>query len=61
MLRKTKPDPELLPVHRPRCPDCQMRMRATDLSCGPEGFKHRTFECPKCGHLETRIVASDPA
>src|SRR5258705_11618499 len=60
MPRMPKPDPELLPIHRPRCPDCQMRMITADLSSGPEGFEHRTFECSRCGHTETRVVASDP-
>jgi hypothetical protein len=55
-----KPDPELLPIHRPRCPDCQMRMITADVSCGPEGFEHRTFECSRCGHSETRVTTGDP-
>jgi len=54
-----KPDPELLPIHRPRCPDCQMRMITADVSSGPEGLEHRTFECSRCGHTETRLVAGD--
>jgi hypothetical protein len=33
-----KPDPELLPVHRPLCPKCQKRMTTTAVSDGPEGF-----------------------
>jgi hypothetical protein len=55
-----RPDPELLPIHRPPCPDCQKRMITADIASGPEGFECRTFECPKCGHSETRMVASDP-
>jgi hypothetical protein len=52
-----KPDPELLPVHRPLCPKCQKRMRTTAVSDGPDGFEHRRFECLKCTVTETRTLA----
>ncbi len=56
----TKPDPELLPVQRPLCPKCQVRMTNIAVDEGPEGFEHRTFECSRCGQSETRIIALDP-
>jgi hypothetical protein len=60
MTATRKPDPELLPIHRPRCPDCQTRMITVAIASGPDGFESRTFECRKCGHGETAILASDP-
>jgi hypothetical protein len=56
----SKPNPEFLPIGRPRCPNCQMRMMTADISPGPEGFEHRTFECVKCDHTEKTIFACDP-
>jgi hypothetical protein len=55
-----RPDPELLPIHRPRCPKCQKRMISTAVSDGPDGFERRRFDCLKCTVTEMRTLASDP-
>lgn len=60
MTATRKPDPELLPIHRPRCPQCQMRMITVAIELVPGGFERRSFECRKCGHAEIGTVASDP-
>jgi hypothetical protein len=36
-----------------------MRMATAAVAAGPEGRERRTFEC-RCGHSETRLVATDP-
>ena len=55
-----RPDPELLPIQRPRCPNCQMRMVTTAAIPDSEGFEKRTFECLKCHNVETRAMVADP-
>jgi hypothetical protein len=55
-----KPDPELLPIHRPRCPHCQTRMITAAVSDRPDGFEHRTFKCLKCAHTDALMLVSDP-
>ena len=46
-------------ISRPRC--CQQtRMLLSKLEEGPHGFDHHTFECQKCGRVETTVVSSDP-
>lgn len=57
MLRS---DPELLPIQRPRCPKCQMRMVSTAVAVAVAGLEDRTFECRRCGHVETRRLIADP-
>jgi len=48
-------------IERPRCPTCrQNRMLLSKLEAGPAGFEYRTFECQKCGRVETLTVSSDP-
>jgi hypothetical protein len=50
----------LTAIERPRCSHCQARMMLERASPGPIGFEHRLFECPKCDHVETTVIASDP-
>jgi hypothetical protein len=48
-------------IERPRCPQCQHdRMLLSKLEAGPSGFDYRTFECQKCGCVETMAVSRDP-
>lgn len=48
-------------IERPRCPTCrQNRMLLSKLEAGPSGFDYRTFECQRCGRVETAVVSSDP-
>ena len=48
-------------IERPRCPNCrQNRMLLSKLEKGPAGFDYRSFECQKCGRVETTVVESDP-
>jgi hypothetical protein len=35
-------------------------MVTAEVCSGPEGFERRTFECLKCGHTESQILACDP-
>jgi tRNA(Ile2) C34 agmatinyltransferase TiaS len=55
-----KPDPELLPIQRPRCPTCQARMLILGVEDAPDGFESRTFRCRKCHRTETRLPGSRP-
>jgi hypothetical protein len=55
-----RPNPELLPIGRPRCLKCNVRMITADVSAGPEGFERRTFECLKCGDTDSKVIPCDP-
>jgi hypothetical protein len=35
-------------------------MLLSKLEAGPPGFDRRTFECQKCGRVETTIASRDP-
>lgn len=48
-------------IERPRCPKCQQnRMLLSKLEAGSAGFDYRTFECQKCGDVQTLAISSDP-
>jgi hypothetical protein len=48
-------------IERPRCPNCrQNRMLLSKLEAAPAGFDYRSFECQKCGRVETTVVERDP-
>jgi tRNA(Ile2) C34 agmatinyltransferase TiaS len=48
-------------IERPRCPSCnQNRMLLSKLESGPSGFGCVTFECRKCGRVQTTEIANDP-
>jgi len=48
-------------IERPRCPSCnQNRMLLSKLESGPSGYDRRTFECQKCGRVQTTLASSDP-
>jgi len=52
-------EPSLLPIERPRCPKCQGRMMLARIEPGPAHSDLRTFECPKCEHVEKKL-GDDP-
>ena len=52
-------EPSLLPTDRPRCPKCQGRMMLAGIESGPAHSDLRTFECPKCQHVQT-VSVEDP-
>jgi DNA-directed RNA polymerase subunit RPC12/RpoP len=52
-------EPSLLPIERPRCPKCHGRMMLAGIEPGPAHADLRTFECPRCGHVQKTSV-EDP-
>ena len=55
-----RPEPSLIPIERPRCPQCSKRMMLTRISPASESDDSRVFECANCNHTMTRTVARDP-
>lgn len=48
-------------IERPHCPNCrQNRMLLSKLERGPTGFDYHSFECQKCGRIQTTVVERDP-
>jgi hypothetical protein len=48
-------------IERPRCPSCNhSRMLLSKLEPGPSGYDCRTFECQKCGRVQTTLASRDP-
>jgi len=48
-------------AERPRCPSCnQNRMLLSKLESGSSGLDCHTFECQKCGRVQTTMISRDP-
>ena len=48
-------------IERPRCASCRHnRMLLSKLEQGPTGFDYHSFECQKCGRIQTTVVQRDP-
>ncbi len=48
-------------IERPRCPECrQDRMLMSKHEMGRSGCGTSTFECRKCGRVQTVVGSDDP-
>jgi hypothetical protein len=48
-------------IKRPACPNCRdSRMLLSKLETGRSGFGTGSFECQKCGRVQTTVVSGDP-
>jgi hypothetical protein len=43
---------------RPACPKCSTQMYLACIAIERPGFDLRTFECPRCQHVETAVAKS---
>jgi ribosomal protein S27AE len=41
---------------RPECPKCAAQMYLARIDPDEPGFDRRTFECPRCQHVEIAVV-----
>jgi hypothetical protein len=41
---------------RPQCPKCTAPMYLARITLDQPGFDLRTFECPRCQHVESVVV-----
>ena len=44
------------PVVRPSCQHCHTKMLLARIQPYKENYERRTFECPKCEHIEHHIM-----
>lgn len=52
---------QIAAIERPRCPNCQQnRMLLSKLEAGRSGCGTSTFECRKCGRVQTVVGSDDP-
>ena len=58
MFRSYPVEPSLIPIAGPCCAMCQARMMLGRIE-PPAGSVLRTFECPRCEHVQT-VLAEDP-
>jgi hypothetical protein len=51
----------LAAIKRPRCLTCgHQRMLLSGIEGGRSGFYRRTFECQKCGRVQTSTASKEP-
>jgi hypothetical protein len=60
-MRSSLTEVLLSPIERPRCARCRTRMELTSIVPRAWHSEKRTFDCPKCKFIETRVVADLPA
>ncbi len=62
--RRSLTDVLLARIELPRCTRCGALMRLAQIERMENGSEERTFECPKCDFIETRLavdpLTSDP-